>query len=211
MIFFLFLKTNYILFSPLKMLSSYLLTDDQLTELLQQGDKNAFTEIYNRYWKRLLAVAYNHTKDKAIAEEITQEVFISLWDRREVIHIKTLSNYLATAAKFAVFKQIQRQRRHREIEVSGYKHVPFTMDENAIDARFLQDYIDGIVNELPEKCRLVFKYSREAGLSIPEIAREMNIAEKTVESHLTKALKVLRVKLRQSGLLLAAISLGLFR
>jgi RNA polymerase sigma-70 factor (family 1) len=195
----------------LTMRTSNLLTDDQFTKLLQQGDRNAFTEIYNKYWKKLLAIAYNHTKNKTAAEEITQEVFISLWNRRESIQIKTLANYLATAAKFAIFKQIQRQRRQREIEASGYNYKPFSMDESAIDALFLQDYIDGIVNELPEKCRLVFKYSREAGLSIPEISREMNIAEKTVESHLTKALKVLRLKLRQSGLLVLAASLGVFR
>jgi RNA polymerase sigma-70 factor (ECF subfamily) len=187
------------------------LTDIQLTELLKSGDQTAFTEIYNRYWRKLLAIAYNHTKDKSAAEEILQEVFLSLWQRREVVDIQSLSNYVATAVKFSVFKQLQRQRRRLEIEQSDYRVVPFTQDEAAIEARFLKEYINGIVERLPEKCGLVFKYSRESGMTIPEIAREMNIAEKTVESHLTKALKTIRLNLRESGILALILSAEAFK
>ena len=66
----------------------------------------------------------------------------------------------------------------------------------------MQDYINGLVDKLPEKCRLVFKYSREEGKKNSQIAEELDIAEKTVEAHLTKAIKSLRVSLRLMGLLL---------
>lgn len=175
------------------------LTDDALTDLLKAGDESAFTEIYHRYWHKLLAIAYHYTKDKSAAEEVLQEVFISLWERKSLVDIHTLNNYLATAVKFAVFKRLTRRKRVVDLDQTRSSDILVVKEGNMIDVRFLQDYINGIVEQLPEKCRLVFRYSRDSGMSIPEIAREMNIAEKTVESHLTKALKTIRLNLGRSG------------
>lgn len=185
----------------------------QLVILLSTGSQAAFTEIYNRYWKKLLGIAFAHTKDKSAAEEILQEVFISLWNRRKVVQIHSLNNYLATAVKFSIFKQYQRSRRRREIEQRNVELSGRTIiqGEAELDARFLQDYIDGIVEQLPTKCQLVFQYSRGAGLTIPEISKELDIAEKTVESHLTKALKVIRKNLQESGVLALILHAGLLK
>lgn len=177
--------------------SSY--TDIELTDLLKSGDHTAFNEIYHRYWNKLLAIAYNHTKDKSSAKEIVQELFVSLWNRRDNIDIKSLNCYMATAIKFSVYKQIDRGRRRREIENKEYKQDLYTEDEFNIEARFLQEYINAQVEQLPEKCRLVFNYSRIKGLTNPEIARAMDISEKTVEGHLTKGLKIIRLNLKNSG------------
>ena len=178
------------------------LTDQQLLPLFTTGDEMAFSELYNRYWKKLLAIAYHHTKDKMLAEEIVQEIFITLWARKSNTPIASMEGYLATAVKFSVYKFLYRQRRRTEIENGTCaKDVSFLCQQQ-IEARFTQEYINGLVEELPEKCRLVFRYSRNEGLSIPEISREMNIAEKTVEAHLTKGLKMLRLSLRRAGYLL---------
>lgn len=179
------------------------LNDVQLVFLLRTGNQAAFTEIYDRYWQKLLGIAFSHTKDKSAAEEILQEVFISLWNRRKVVDIQSLSNYLATAVKFSIFKQYQQNRRRREIEQQNVQLSGRTIiqGEAVLDALFLQEYIEGVVEQLPKKCQLVFKYSRGAGLTIPEISKELNIAEKTVESHLTKALKIIRENLQESGVL----------
>lgn len=184
------------------------LTDESLTDLLKAGDESAFTEIYQRYWQKLLAIGYHHTKDKPAAEEILQEVFISLWERKKIVDIHSLNNYLATAVKFAVFKWLTRRKKYLDIDQSKSILTLVSTDNDVIDARFLQDYINGIVEQLPEKCRLVFKYSREAGMNIPEIAQKMNISEKTVEAHLTKALKIIRRKLRIRGALSLVIGIG---
>ncbi|PWG80555.1 RNA polymerase sigma-70 factor [Pararcticibacter amylolyticus] len=181
------------------------LSDAELTELLKAGEEAAFTEIFNRYWKRLIAVAFNYTRDQNDAKEIVQSIFISLWDRREVLIIQTLDNYLAKAVKFAVLKSLQREKRRTEIKCSIQEQETIPVSDDVIEAKFLQEYINGIVDELPEKCRLVFKYSRNSGLSIPQISEEMNIAEKTVEAHLTKALKTIRLRLFKYGLFLYII------
>ena len=175
-------------------------SDDELVSALRDGDHSAFTEIYNRYWKKLLGVAYRHTRDKPLSEEIVQDIFGSLWLRRDRLEIKSLAAYLATSIKFAVFKTIYRQRRRNEIKAL-FKYVEeSSISEEQIEARFTFEYINGLVEDLPEKCQLVFKYSRFNDMSIPEISKKMGIAEKTVEAQLNKGLKIMRLNLRNFGL-----------
>lgn len=166
---------------------------------LQQGDRQAFADIYDFYWKKLLAIAFTLTKDKDTAEEIVQEVFVSLWNRRESVKIVSLSHYLATAVKFSTFKALQRARRREEILSAEMSQDAFQQDQNTIDARFLQEYLHGVVDSLPERCKLVFQLSRDEHYSNREIAAELQISEKAVEANITRALKVLRVQLRKVG------------
>lgn len=172
-------------------------TDADLMMSLREGNGHAFAEIYDRYWKKLLAIAYHHCRDKIIAEEIVQEVFISLWNRRKSLCIDNINAYLATAVRLSVFKQYLRQQRRMQIIKQTAGPVIAAWDEEKIYTRFLEQQINGIVETLPVQCRLVFKLSRVEGLSIPEVARKIGIAEKTAEAHLTKALKVLRLKLNR--------------
>ncbi|QJD96236.1 RNA polymerase sigma-70 factor [Mucilaginibacter robiniae] len=184
--------------------------DQQLVEALQAGEKAAITEIYRRYWQRLLAIAYNHTKDKASAEEVVQEVLIKLWDNRNKIRPHSLPNYLATAVKYSVLTHLYREKRRSNIAASLYLSQEMDLADERIYARFLQQYIDGVVDLLPEKCRLVFQHSRLQGKNNAQIAREMQIAEKTVEAHLTKALKTIRYSLKSAGLLIILQIIQLF-
>lgn len=173
-------------------------SDLELLDLLKSGEEEAFTEIYNRYWKRLLSIAYNICKDKSIAQEIVQDIFTCIWIKKSSLNINCLNSYLSTAVRLSVFKLIYRQKRRLEIESQNCKDELSTMSEDQIDARFTQEYINGLVEKLPEKCQLVFKYSRNAGLSIAEISMELGISEKTVEGHLTKGLKSIRLSLKNS-------------
>lgn len=180
-------------------------TDEQLLSLLEHSEEKAFTEIYNRYWDKLLAIAFNHTRNKSAAKDIVQNLFVGLWNRRDKLHIDSLEGYLATAVKFAVFKEYYRKQK-REASLIGKLSVVEEVDiEEQINAKFLEQYIYGIVEQLPSKCRLVFKYSRAEHLNIPEIAHKMGVTQKTVEAHLTKALKTIRKELGESGLLIILI------
>jgi RNA polymerase sigma-70 factor (family 1) len=178
------------------------LPDAELMDLLKSGDHDAFTALYNKYWDRLLAIAYNHTRDKSAAKEIVQNLFVGLWNRRESLKIDNVGNYLATATKFAVFKEYYRKQ-NRENSLVGKLTIEEEYHvEEKIAAKFLQEYINGIVETLPEKCRLVFKLSREEHKSHAEIAQELEISEKTVEMHITKALKTIRAELNTSGMII---------
>lgn len=183
------------------------LREQELLLRLRQGDERAFTAIYLQYWEKLLAIAYKLTKEKDLAEEIVQDVFLSLWTRRNEVHIDSVEKYLATAIKYATFKKLTRQRRHEEIEAMLFSQEQYQSLDEQIDARFLSDYVKGVVERLPERCRLVFKSSREDLKSNAEIAKEQNISEKAVEANITRALKKIRHSLDKGWFLLFYIAL----
>lgn len=185
------------------------LSDQELSDLLRRGDERAFTAIYNRYWNKLTAIAYNLMRDKSSAKEIVQDLFVGIWNRRETLEINNLPGYLATAVRFAIFKQIERERRRREIESREIGILDEAILDQQIELKFLKEYLAGQIDFLPEKCRLVFNYSRLMDMTVPEIAEKMNLSEKTVEGHLTKGLKLVRMNLRDSGMLAAIISTSL--
>jgi RNA polymerase sigma-70 factor (family 1) len=173
------------------------LTEEELLKRLQAGSEDAFTEIYNRFWEKLLAIAYYHVHDKQTAEDIVHEVMMSLWLRKYELMINSLQAYLATAVKFALFKSIARNKRRREILEGQYPSESFSDIEEKLDAKFLQYFLHGAIKELPEKARLVFNYSRVERLSITEIAGKMDLSPKAVEYHMTKALRALRETLKK--------------
>lgn len=183
------------------MLGKYEIADEQLIPLIKVGNELAFTTVYDRYWKQLLSIAYNHLKDSAKAEEIVQEVFLDLWARRESLEIENLRAYLAGAIRFSVFKCIYREKRRKELLNSHELSSESVFNENRIDLMILQDTIKGFVDELPAQCRLVFKKSRFENKANKEIARELNISEKSVEANITRALKKLRYNLQRIGIL----------
>lgn len=177
---------------------SVVFSDQELLGLIQEGQHAAFTELYNRYWEKMLLVAWNHTNDRARAEDIVHEVFISLWKEKNNLQILNVGGFLATKIKFVVFKDYRKEERRRQLAELNYSFSDISLDEEKLDALFLKEYIDGVVDKLPEKCKLVFKYSRESSMKNAEIASRMNISEKGVEANLTRALKIIRNVLETS-------------
>ena len=171
-------------------------TDDELLQLLSKSDEGAFTEIYNRYWEKLLAIGYYYLHHKQGAEDIVQEVMMGLWKKRHDTIIHSLNAYLATAVKFAVFKKITREKKKREAAKDAHAADHSDETEEKLEAKFLQELLQGVVEALPEKTRLVFSY-REEEIRITEIARRTDLSPKAVEYHITKALRALRDGLKK--------------
>jgi len=167
-------------------------TEIELLQLLQGGDKKAFIEIYNRYWEQLVDIGYYFTKDKQAVEEIVDDVFIRLWERPENFQIRSLPDYLGTAVKFGIFKSLLKTRRRQTLFKNYSASILSTDEEQRIEAKFTEAYVNGIIETLPKKSRLIYKYSRQKGMSIAAIAKEMNMNQKAVEYHITKTLKLLR-------------------
>ena len=169
-----------------------LASEADLVSRLQSGDEWAFTEIYNRYWQRLLAIGYYHTQSRQAAEDVVHEVMMSLWMRKDQLQIQSLNAYVGTAVKFAVFKSIVREKKLQNILQEKETAEAVANIEQALDAKFLEEYFKGVVEQLPEKARLVFSYSRNEELSVKAIAHKLDLSPKAVEYHITKALKALR-------------------
>jgi RNA polymerase sigma-70 factor (family 1) len=177
-----------------------LLTDSELLSLMQQGDEKAFTEIFNRYWKVVLVVAANKTGDLDEAEEIVQDIFVSLWNRREQLQLtSSLKNYLTVSVKYKVIKTLAKRNMYQKY-VDHSKYANDLTDDSTQEWLAFEELryrLGELVAELPEKCRLVYQLSRDTGYSQKQIAEELGISEKTVEAHIGKALKTLRTGLDQ--------------
>ena len=178
----------------MKAYNSY--TDNELTTLLQQGSEESFTEIYNRYWQKLYFLAHKHLKSAQAAEEVVQDVFLAVWQKKETITIHTLPVYLAAMTRYAVYRNLARQRQYKETEIGALQAEPATSgDEDAIDNKILLEIIEKLANSLPEKCRLVFIHNKLLDQPLNQVAEELHISTKTAEAHLTKALKTMRTNL----------------
>lgn len=181
-----------------------------LTHLLQQGDEAAFETLYNRYWEKLLTVAYYRTGSMEIAKELVQDVFANLWRRKEQINIKTtFASYIFSAMKYTVLDYTRAQA-VREKYVEAIKKSVLETDNTTIDLiayQELNNVLEEEIDKLPEKCRMVFRLSRIEHYSTKEIAKKLHISPKTVENQITKALKVLRTNLQEFTTFLALLLL----
>jgi RNA polymerase sigma factor (sigma-70 family) len=170
----------------------YLLNDEELTLLLQAGNESAFTKIYNTYWKKLYYIAYRLLKDTDAAEEIVQEVFLTLWKKKETLNIQYLNHYLGAMTRYAVYRYLAKEKQYRIKESNVALKNISAICEIDVDNKILLEIITELSNKLPEKCRLVFQYNKLQDQSLTDVAEKLNISQKTAEAHLTKALRMIR-------------------
>ncbi|WP_017257165.1 RNA polymerase sigma-70 factor [Pedobacter arcticus] len=175
------------------------LDDSSLLTLLQQGNEQAFSQIYERYKGVLYIHAVKMIKDRDEAQDVVQELFTKLWNKRETISINTtLSAYLYTAVRNRILDIFSHEKVvaiHQQSLQIFIKQGEYQID-NYIREKELALIIESEIATLPPKMREVFELSRKAHLSYLQIADQLNISENTVRKHITKALKRLRSKLQ---------------
>lgn len=174
------------------------LSDAELTDLLREGDKSAFTEIYNRFFGLLYIHAYRKLLDEAQAGDIIQEIFTTIWDKRNSLHITgSLSSYLYSASRNRILNTF----RDKKVSVKFLESLTEAdrQDHSAADDRIrikdLTQLIEAEINALPDPMRVIFIMSRTKNLSHKDIATELNMSEQAVRSQVKRALKILRLKL----------------
>ncbi len=169
--------------------------DQKLIERLRQGDENALKLIYDLYWEPLFIYAFNLLKKREVSEDIIQEVFIKIWEKRNSLQIKTtLKGYLFTCVLHKVYDTFRKDNGVFSAAVfeNFDKKIQNANPESKLIYKELEAQIHTAVNLLPEKCKAVFVLSRENQLSHKEISKQLNISTKSVEAYITKALKILR-------------------
>jgi RNA polymerase sigma-70 factor (family 1) len=179
--------------------------DKILVDGLKTRDVKSFESIYDKYWEKLFISAFNVLKDEDICKDIVQEIFISLWNRSNELKINNLRAYLFQAIKFQVAKHLRDNAKFYPI-IEQYE-VSFNVNdvEQNIEYNELTSLLKEGLEELPDKCKEVFKLSRIDGLSNKEISQKLNITNSTVENHINKALKLLRKNLSGMNILLMNI------
>jgi len=162
-------------------------------------NRGAFAEVYERYWYRVFALAYRKLKSRETAEELVQELFVTLWHKRTQQTITQLDHYLLVAINHRVLSYIRthRVRTHYATYCRSLLTETTHETEEALAASDLSTAFLRSVELLPEKSKEVFRLSRLEHQSVEEIATHLGVTAKTVEYHLTKSLKLLRVYLRE--------------
>ena len=189
--------------------SSY--TDEQLLALLKGGDEAAFTELYDRHWERMSAYVLKVIQSPDDAKDIVQEVFVSIWKRREEIIVSgPLIAYLLKSVRNLSIRYIERNiTQHRFLDrlTEHTRQLDLTA-VNSIELDELEKAVDAAIAKLPPKMQEVYRLSRYENLSYRDIATRLGIAETTVKKQVSNALKNIRSEL--GGLSATAIIYQLF-
>ena len=158
----------------------------------------AFEELYHRHWKKLYAFAYKRLRSKEMTEEVVQDFLTNLWANRRSIVIKTsFEGYIYTSVRNLVLNYIAKETR-RSAYTQFVQMFRSEVDNSTEETVYIKDFYSNLQKELeylPAKCRSVFEMSRQENKSNKEIAEQLGISEKTVEGHLTKAIRRLRIHL----------------
>ncbi|QIH40254.1 sigma-70 family RNA polymerase sigma factor [Flavobacterium sp. Sr18] len=172
-----------------------LLSDTELQKRLQRQDQLAFEVLFDRYWKRLYSFAFKIYKEEAICEDIVQEIFISLWEKSATTSIDNLEGYLLRAVKYKIANHIRDLKfdsGHLEI-LQNIPH-PSRTDKHLV----YQEFEAGIFNEIKKllpRSQEVLILSRLEHYTNIEIAQKLGLSVRTVEKHISDALKLLKMKI----------------
>lgn len=174
------------------------LKDDELFNELNNGNYDAFTEIYVRYSRDLYRHALKMLQDREGAQDVIQEIFTNLWMNKSSINITTSpKNYLYTSVRNRILDILSKEKSKSKYlsSLDDYIQTGNYITDNLIREKELIAIIDKEICNLPPKMREVFELSRKEYKSYTDIAQELGMAENTVRKHITKALSRLRPKI----------------
>ena len=165
-------------------------------ERIRAGDEAAFEALFRALAPGLCALVTRYVASRAVAEEIVQDLFLEVWTHRAELSIdRSIAAYLYTSARNRALNHAKRERRVVDLTLAdgGDTSDPGAPGESELlDALELQDAIA----QLPARCRLIFTLNRHQDLSYTEIATSLGLSVKTVETHMGRALKALRERLK---------------
>ncbi len=173
-------------------------TDQQLIPLFKEGDRGAYSEIFERYSRLLLRHAFRLLNNKEEAQDVVQEVFVMLWEKKETLDPnKALSSYLYSSVRNRIFNLLSHQKvvvkyaeSFDQFAIEGYNITDDTVRENE-----LAKIIDREIELLPERMREVFLLNKKHGLSYQEIGEQLDISPETAKQQVYKSLKILKPKI----------------
>lgn len=188
------------------------LADSKLFELIQQSSYPAFTELYNRHWKYIYSIAFRKTADKDDAADLTQNVFMEFYSKRETLVINIpVKNFLRTAVLYKLAKYFRTrgfQEKHyqnfqqylAQVQQSDISHDTLVVKETEIAFEEMLELVYQTIEQMPEKMKEIFLMSRNQNYTITEIADKLNLAPQTVKNQLGKAFTRIRTAAEENSL-----------
>ena len=176
--------------------------DSGLVLRLRENDLSAYEELFNRYSSRLYNFAKGYIGSHPIAEEIVQDAFLKIWEKRKEIKAEeSFKAYLFTITFNLVRKYFLKKSREEKYKQIFTEEFLLQQDDEAERIIYdeLMSLLDQTIDKLPERRREIFIYSRKEELSISEIAEKLNISSKTVKNQLSEAIKFIREELKKKN------------
>ncbi|WP_299781572.1 RNA polymerase sigma factor [uncultured Formosa sp.] len=175
--------------------------EDILINRLKVGDEAAYKHLYKLYYSELCNYINTISGSMDVSKDIVQQAYIKVWNKRESLSIEySLKKYMFRIA-YNLFIDLKREHTKNNllIEQLKYQVVNDMVESPAVDFDKMLHLLITEVDKLPEQCKKVFLLGKKDGLKYREISEELNISIKTVERHMTKALKRLRENLKESS------------
>jgi RNA polymerase sigma-70 factor (ECF subfamily) len=174
------------------------LSDEELIELIKQNDNFAYTHLFERYAELLLRHAYRLLTNQTEAHDIIQDVFLSIWQKRDTIQITvSVSSYLYTSVRNRIFDYLAHQKvilRYAE-SINSFMVQGYNITDDAVRERELAVIIEREIDSLPPKMREIFILNKKQGLSYKQISELLKITDMTAKQQVYKALKILKPKI----------------
>ncbi|RYU92121.1 RNA polymerase sigma-70 factor [Mucilaginibacter terrigena] len=179
--------------------------DNELLQLLAQDNDMAFKILYNRYASYLYRTATGRLNNEVIAQDLVQEVFVSLYNNRHNLgHITELKGWLYACLRNRILNEIRNEQLHlRHHEQMALKTTAVTQTYDSYDLHVLEQQYKKALSQLSGRSREVFLLSREQHLSNKDIADKLQVSLKAIEKHITSALKIMRRELVTRRLLIS--------
>lgn len=190
--------------------------DSQLLAFIKTGDQQAFTALVNRYWEELYTHIYARLKQEDDTKDILQEIFITVWKKRDTIlpdDNGRLSSYLFTAARYCIIDHFSRP----QTPVYNEDYFAETLAQQTtfsaielLETKEMEEQVNEALNRMPDRLRLVYRLSRYQQLSTREIALQLSLSEQTVKNNISITLRYLRTYLKEHNDITGVIILVLF-
>lgn len=153
-------------------------------------DKESFEIFFSKYWERLYCYCFKITQNRELSQNIVQNIFIDLWEKRKKTNIADMERYLFRAAKFQIFNHYRDKKRNHEILQDKFEeNIPEIPDSPYHE---LLEILDKLLDKLPEKRGIIFRMNKLQKMSVDEIASSLNISSQTVKNQVTIALKQIK-------------------
>jgi RNA polymerase sigma-70 factor (ECF subfamily) len=171
--------------------------DYLLHRVLSEHDNFAFNKLYHFYYTPLFTYCLKYIKDENLAQEVVNDVFVKIWKNKNTLTItNSAKGYLFTAVKNTSFDYLRKNKNNNKADLNEAIHFECVTAKAdvALDNEKLYDVVMHAIEKLPTHCKQIFRMSREEGLKYHEIATKLGISIKTVETQVSRALKVIRTK-----------------
>ena len=190
-------QKNFILIFTLTNIDEHI--DERLIARFRKGDMDSFRKIYESHSKSLYRFAFSYLKDSFEAEEIVQDVFLKVWEKREEVdEQKSFTSYLYRITVNKVFNELKHRVVKKKYEQRALQFDQITNEtpESSIQFQELNTKLEKLLTELPEQQRNIFILSRVKGQSNAEIAQAMSLSIRTIENQIYRASKFIRLQLK---------------